>query len=548
MEVVSNQIWPIEHYGLLKMFIDQLGITETIDQLISKPKRKISVGNAVAAIILNGIGFTNRALYLTPEFLEFLPVEALFGKGVQPTDFNDDSLGTALDALFDAGVTEVFYRVAHTALDRKNIDRTFLHLDSTSFSFHGVYKDTETGQADPEYPTKEVVHITHGYSKDHRSDLKQVILQMICTHGTSIPTWIEVLDGNSCDKNTFSKTVEKFRNQLKDPDTMPVIVADSALYSAESLAELSDVRWITRVPETLSLAKRVIETSEKATMTELIHGYITKSVNIEYAGIPQRWLVVFSQAAYEREIQTFRNNLAKKTTEASKALWHISNQEFACEPDARAAVAKLEKTLKYHTIDYELIAKPHYAKKGKPNSATSPTRFGWFIQGRIIEDSQRIEKELSRKGFFIIATNVLKEADLSDGKMLSVYKAQGSSVERGFRFLKDPMFYAESLYLKSSKRIMALLMVMTLALLVYSLSEQSIRLALQEHKVTVRNQLKKPTNTPTLKWVFMLFRWAYYEEHILEDGSFIYVPRLKEDQRTILKALGPPFEKCYFLS
>ncbi len=77
--------------------------------------------------------------------------------------------------------------------------------------------------------------------------------------------------------------------------------------------------------------------------------------------------------------------------------------------------------------------------------------------------------------------------------MLSVYKAQGISVERGFRFLKDPLFFAESLYLKTERRIMALIMVMALSLLVYSLAEKKIRQMLKESGQTISNQVGKPT-------------------------------------------------------
>ena len=49
---------------------------------------------------------------------------------------------------------------------------------------------------------------------------------------------------------------------------------------------------------------------------------------------------------------------------------------------------------------------------------------------------------------FVVATNEMNVEHLSDMQILEAYKDQGVSVERGFRFLKDPLFYAESLYLK----------------------------------------------------------------------------------------------------
>ena len=88
--------------------------------------------------------------------------------------------------------------------------------------------------------------------------------------------------------------------------------------------------------------------------------------------------------------------------------------------------------------------------------------------------------------------------------LLEAYKDQGVSVERGFRFLKDPLFYAESLYLKSPQRIMALLMVMTLSLLMYSLAEMRLRAALAERERHIWDQKNKPTQRPTIRWVFMI--------------------------------------------
>jgi len=546
MEKPAAKIGILAHYGLVKTFIDEIGITATIDEAISKPRRKISVGNAVAAMILNGMGYTGQALYHTPSFFRNLPVEILFGDGIQAADFNDDSLGTALDALYEAGITELFYKIAQKAIGHQNVDQSFVHLDSTSFSFHGVYQDPDE-EPEPGEPQFEVVKLTHGYSKDNRGDLKQVILQMICTKGSTIPTWIEVLDGNTSDKSSFRETVKKFRTQFSDQVQVPVIVADSALYSEETLGELADTRWVTRVPENIKLAKTTIQDSDPSTMQQITDGYKGRTLSVSYGGVNQRWLVVFSQAAYDREMHTFRKNLEKKRDEAEKALWHLSNQEFACHTDATSAIKLLQKQLRLHTLECQVESKPHYEKKGKPGPDSVPTHYGWFVKGTVLEDQKKIHQETSRKGMFIIATNVRDQADLSDQQMLSIYKAQGVSVERGFRFLKDPMFFAESLYLKSPKRIMALLMVMTLSLLVYSLAERSIRQALTEQGLTIRNQLNKQYSNPTLRWVFMLFQESLYAQSILPDGQVHRYSQTNKETQTILTALGPPFLKCYFL-
>lgn len=103
-----------------------------------------------------------------------------------------------------------------------------------------------------------------------------------------------------------------------------------------------------------------------------------------------------------------------------------------------------------------------------------------------------------------MATNVLDVNQLSDDDILREYKAQ-QSTERGFRFLKDPLFFTSSVFLNSTERVAALAMVMGLCLLVYSLGQRSLRQALERAKQTIDNHLGKPTATPTLRWVFQCF-------------------------------------------
>ena len=109
-----------------------------------------------------------------------------------------------------------------------------------------------------------------------------------------------------------------------------------------------------------------------------------------------------------------------------------------------------------------------------------------------------------RCGRFILATNVLDEEQLSVNTALQEYKAQ-QGVERGFRFMKDPLFFASSVFLKSPKRIEALGLIMGLCLLVYNLGQRQLRQALEQKAQTIPSQLGNPTTTPTLRWVFQCF-------------------------------------------
>ncbi|MCC5792829.1 MAG: IS1634 family transposase, partial [Legionellaceae bacterium] len=86
-------------------------------------------------------------------------------------------------------------------------------------------------------------------------------------------------------------------------------------------------------------------------------------------------------------------------------------------------------------------------------------------------------------------------------KILTQYKEQ-QVVEGGFRFLKDPWFMIDSFFVKTRRRIEALMTIMTLCLLVYNFAQYRVRKTLQESGETVPNQLGKPINNPTVKWLF----------------------------------------------
>ena len=347
----------LQHLGIVAGVCKEIGLGEKIDELVERPKRKVSVGKATEAMIVNALGFTGRALYLTPQFYKGRPTELLLGEEVRAEDLHDDCLGTALEALYEEGITELFYKVASHALQSYGVEHRFVHLDSTTFSLHGAYESEEGAEEQPE-----VISITKGYSKDNAPELNQVVLSMMTTYGSSIPVWIEALSGNSNDKVSFRKSIKEYRKQFKEKD-LPYFVADSALYTKESLKELEGVKWVTRVPETIREAKEHIHALDRDQMTYLGNGYYVKEVESTYGEVAQRWLLVYSEKAFQRENATLERKIEKATEEKRKELWHLSNKSFACEADAIDAAKAFEKKLRYHILTYHIESKLHYERK-----------------------------------------------------------------------------------------------------------------------------------------------------------------------------------------
>ena len=101
-----------------------------------------------------------------------------------------------------------------------------------------------------------------------------------------------------------------------------------------------------------------------------------------------------------------------------------------------------------------------YAKSGKPKEGEEKSKVD-YSQGSFERNNSEITKLLNRKGRFILATNDFDKEDFTDQAMLDEYKDQ-QNVESGFRFIKDPWFMVDSIFLKLPRRIEALMMVMTL--------------------------------------------------------------------------------------
>ena len=83
MSDTSYNSYNLDHLGLISAMVDELGLVSLIDTLIPQDhkQRHVSVGTCVKAMILNGLGFANRTLYLMPHFFKDKPIERLLGEG-----------------------------------------------------------------------------------------------------------------------------------------------------------------------------------------------------------------------------------------------------------------------------------------------------------------------------------------------------------------------------------------------------------------------------------------------------------------------------------
>jgi transposase len=227
--------------GIIAGLVDELEIVElNNEQLGEDPRERVSAGVVVKAMILNGLGFVSAPLYLFGQFFAGKATEHLLGAGVLAEYLNDDRIGRVLDALYQRGITDMFVMICLKAVQKFGIERKSAHLDSTSFAVEGEYVAGDSWGAE-----MVAIHITHGYSRDRRPDLKQFVMNLVCWGDGDTPAFLELADGNQADKTRFAPLLQAFKEQWGFEG---LYVADSALYSEANITQLGSLRWLTRVP------------------------------------------------------------------------------------------------------------------------------------------------------------------------------------------------------------------------------------------------------------------------------------------------------------
>src|SRR5215210_228524 len=136
----------LDHLGIVAGVCREIGLAELLDAHAEGSRQRVSVGTATVAMVLNGLGFSNRRLYLVSQFFENKPVERLVGvPGIEAADLNDDCLGRTLDWLHAHDVTRLFADIALRARRAFGIEEpSRVHVDTTSFSVNGKYEAAAT--------------------------------------------------------------------------------------------------------------------------------------------------------------------------------------------------------------------------------------------------------------------------------------------------------------------------------------------------------------------------------------------------------------------
>ncbi len=331
---------PLDHLGLVAGIIQKYDLVKLLDKQLPVSKEKGSVvshGQRIAAMIINGLGFTAKPLYLSPLFFKNKPVSRLIGEGIEAEHLNDDALGRTLDAIYTQGCTSLFSDIAFQIASKQGLIGQAAKLDTTSIKLFGEYYevDEENGKKPPQPAL--------GYPKDHRPDLKQVVMSLMVSGPGSIPLWFEGLDGNSQDKKSFHETIERvktFQQSLKN--SAPFLwVADSALYHQGKLKDTL-IRYLTRIPATLKKVKAYYHQDKEnfawITLAPGYQGCWVDSNNPE----KERWLLLHSEQGAKQQIKTLLRRIEKALKQAEGEAKKLSAINFVCKADAIQAAERFQ--------------------------------------------------------------------------------------------------------------------------------------------------------------------------------------------------------------
>jgi transposase len=253
---------------------------------------------------------------------------------------------------------------------------------------------------------------------------------------------------------------------------------------------------------------------------------------------------VHSSQLAQQQTQTYAAAQVKEAEAVADHIRRVHARWFACLPDAEAARAEYEgqghrgrrpRLGRYHVVRYHSIAetrRTRRARRGRPAKLDPPPLEAGY---RLVVEVEALTNPEEDHGWTVLATTVDAEG-CSDADILQAYHDQNTTVEPGFRWIKNPAAIAP-VWLEKPERIAALAMLTVLSLLVYSVIQRQVRLSLRTHDQQLPGN-KGLTATPTAAVVLTLFAQVALVQLWISDHEVAQVYGLQPHHLLICDALG----------
>jgi len=540
---------------IVNAFVQRLGLSELLEQFVPTPDRRSAISHAQAlGVLVRSLVVEREPIYRQHEAVhEFGP--GLFGiSAEQMTRLTDDRLGRALDQLFDADRAALLTTVVVAVAQRFNVSFARVHNDSTSVAFCGQYR-AATGR---QLRGRSAPAIVHGFSKDHRPDLKQLLFILSVT-ADGVPASFRCADGNTADSLTHIETWETLCKVAGRPDFL--YVADAKLCTQDNMRYIDRAggRFVTVMPR-----NRQEDGQFRKWLQTHTPGWIPvwDRPNPRYRDGPRdRWFVyqppVPSIEAWPvtwvwSTLLTLRQGARRQrclaaATEELEALRHRLAQARARLRGAHEIDRRVENILEHHRVARYLkvsrIVREEESfkqtRRGRPGPDTAyrkviKRRFDlqWSLDGTAIAYDEKSD------GMYPLLSN---DPKLTPAQILEAHKGQ-PTIEKRFEQLKTVHEIAPA-YLKNEGRIEALFTLYFLALLLQALIERELRLAMAQHGLPNLPIYPEARNCqrPTTEQILRLFSMAT-RHRLVDAGQTVqtFDVNLTDLQRQVLDLLSVP--------
>lgn len=535
-------------HPIIEHFVETMRIRDIIGSYVPSDKRmKVDDGN-VLTLLIHNILTTPHPLYEMHDWLQPLDADKL-GLGAKETcHIQDDRIGKGLARFYDARHKDVFFRLALRAIKIFQLDCSSIHFDTTTVTFAGKY---------PGWSAQE--RLTHGHNKDHRPDLKQLVLGLSVTSDGAVPIAHRIYAGNRTDDRLHGANHKALQKLLDRVDF--IYVADGKLATAENLRKISawhglfvsvmprtwkeDERFRKRVRRGDIQWKHILSRNNNRRPDSKRDRYYVAEGDYQTShGYRLHWIRSTQKAEQDAETRARRIQRALaelRSVQAKLNTYRLKDREQIVERVESILQEEQCETL----ITYEIHATREYQrlyqKKGRPTKDT-PYKIAWkhvySLAFAIDADAMKVVE--TTDGVFPLITNLAVETHPAK-KVLEIYKFQ-PFLEKRFSQLKTYQEIAP-VYLKNGKRVVAFLHVHVMALMVAALIERTLRLAMRKNKISSLPIYpeERPCKSPTMFDLVRLFKNVERYEVAVGDDINIFPAQLTKLQKQVLTLLDVPF-------
>ena len=548
----SHARYVVGAHPIIERFIELLRIRETIGDYLPADRRMKVDDDRALTVLIHNILSTPHPLYEMLDWLKPLDAEKLGLKEGDVPSMQDDKIGRALARFYDCRHKDVFFRLALRAMKVFDLDCSRVHHDTTSVTFAGKYGGWSAAE-----------RLAHGHNKDHRPDLKQLVLGLNVTADGGVPLSHRIYSGNQTDDRLHPENHRELQKLLQRTDF--IYVADCKLATEENLQKISawNGRFVTVMPRTWKEAGQFVQELRqgniqwKHILSRKNHRQPDSKHDRYYValgdyttlkhGYRLHWIRSTQKAEQDKESRAKR--MAKALEELRLLQTKINTYYLKTK---KAIGERIQGILKEHrcerVIQYEVRStreyKRRYAKKGRPTE-DSPNSLAWkqvFSMSFHVDKEGEAEEALS-DGVFPLVTNLQPES-YSAKRVLEIYKFQ-PFLEKRYTQLKTYQEIAP-VYLKKSERVVAFLHMHVMALMVGTLIERKLRRAMKSENLDSLPIYpeQRPCKSPTIFDIVRLFRDVERYEVTIPEETLVFPAQLNPRQKHVLRLLEIP-ERCY---